>query len=83
MPGKDPAYPGTHGPSHYYAARNTDSSPLRIGNEQEKMIFYRGLGEFYLGRKEQATQDFDRAYLLDPTLLQSFLAIAQTRSQLG
>ncbi len=45
-PGKDLAYPLTEGASHYYAARNTDASPLRIGDQQEKMIFYRGLGNF-------------------------------------
>ncbi|MBV8844961.1 MAG: hypothetical protein JO307_19310 [Bryobacterales bacterium] len=45
-PGKDLDYPMTSGSSHYFAARNTDSTPLRIGNEQEKMIFYRGLGFF-------------------------------------
>ena len=36
----------TEGASHYYAARNTDAAPLRIGDQQEKMIFYRGLGHF-------------------------------------
>ena len=46
LPGKDLNYPVTEGPSHYYAARNTDSTPLRIGTEEEKMIFYRGLGNF-------------------------------------
>jgi hypothetical protein len=45
-PGEDLKYPGTEGASHYYAARNTDSAPLRIGDQQEKMIFYRGLGNF-------------------------------------
>ena len=45
-PGKDLAYPVTEGASHYYAARNTDAAPLRIGDQQEKMIFYRGLGSF-------------------------------------
>jgi hypothetical protein len=45
VPGKDLAYPLTEGASHYYAARNTDATPLRIG-DQEKMIFYRGLGNF-------------------------------------
>jgi hypothetical protein len=34
-------------PSHYYAARNTNSSPLRIstnnGDESEKFLFYRGV----------------------------------------
>jgi hypothetical protein len=46
VPGKDPEYPVTEGASHYYAARNTDATPLRIGDQQEKMIFYRGLGDF-------------------------------------
>ncbi|HXP88980.1 MAG TPA: hypothetical protein VN841_29940 [Bryobacteraceae bacterium] len=46
IPGKDLAYPVTEGASHYYAARNTDATPLRIGDQQEKMIFYRGVGNF-------------------------------------
>jgi hypothetical protein len=46
VPGEDLDYPVTEGASHYYAARNTDASPLRIGDQQEKMIFYRGLGYF-------------------------------------
>jgi eukaryotic-like serine/threonine-protein kinase len=33
------------------------------------VIFYRGFGEYYLGRMNQAEHDFDRAYELDPTLL--------------
>lgn len=39
-------YPTTEGASHYYAARNTNAAPLRVGDQQEKMIFYRGLGYF-------------------------------------
>jgi hypothetical protein len=46
IPGTDLAYPVTKGASHYYAARNTDATPLRIGDQEEKMIFYRGLGSF-------------------------------------
>ncbi len=46
IPGTDLAYPVTKGASHYYAARNTDATPLRIGGQEEKMIFYRGLGNF-------------------------------------
>jgi hypothetical protein len=30
--------------NHYYAARATDSAPLRVGREQEKLLFYRGVG---------------------------------------
>jgi len=33
------------------------------------VLFYRGLGEYYLDHREQASQDFDRAYTLEPSLL--------------
>jgi len=46
IPGTDLSYPVTKGASHYYSARNTDATPLRIGDQQEKMIFYRGVGDF-------------------------------------
>ena len=45
-PGPDLAYPMSEAASRYYTARNTDATPLRIGAEQEKMIFYRGVGSF-------------------------------------
>ena len=45
-PGPDAAYPTALGASHYFAARNTDSTPLRAGDQDEKMIFYRGAGFF-------------------------------------
>jgi hypothetical protein len=32
--------------SHYYLARQTDASPVRIGSEKERFLFYRGLGNF-------------------------------------
>jgi len=38
-------------------------------NDAPYILFYRGLGEFYLNHREQAAQDFDRAYTSDPTLL--------------
>lgn len=46
LPGQTPAFPTGKGASHYYAARQTDSAPLRIGTEWEKLIFYRGVGDF-------------------------------------
>jgi hypothetical protein len=33
-------------PSHYYAARETDSLMVEAGGEHDKMIFYRGVGHF-------------------------------------
>jgi hypothetical protein len=46
LPGPDPEYPKGKGASPYYAARETDAAPLRIGKEHEKLIFYRGIGNF-------------------------------------
>ena len=34
------------GASHYYAARATDAAPLQVGEEREKLLFYRGVGDF-------------------------------------
>jgi len=35
-------------PSHYYPARETDAALLRVGEETEKLLFYRGVGSFQL-----------------------------------
>jgi hypothetical protein len=48
QPSADVAFPQESRSSHYYAARNTNSSPLRIstrngGEEAEKFLFYRGV----------------------------------------
>lgn len=57
MPGPDPAYPTSQGPSRYFAARNTDATPLKIGNEMEKMIFYRGVGGLSVPLRPEFTPD--------------------------
>jgi hypothetical protein len=47
QPSADFPFPQESQSSHYYAARNTNSSPLRIstnnGDESEKFLFYRGV----------------------------------------
>ncbi len=45
-PGESPVLPIEKSASHYYAARETDSAPIRVGQQQEKLIFYRGMGDF-------------------------------------
>lgn len=45
MPATTLVFPTTKGPSHYFAARNTDATPIQIGKQQEKFIFYRGMGD--------------------------------------
>ena len=45
-PGENPELPTSDGPSHYFAARETDSAPLRASGQWEKLLFYRGVGNF-------------------------------------
>jgi hypothetical protein len=45
-PANSQALPTTANPSRYFAARNTDATPIKIGKQQEKFIFYRGMGYF-------------------------------------
>jgi hypothetical protein len=47
-PGAASEFPVSRGASHYYAAREVEAAPLRVGQEQEKFLFYRGAGEFEL-----------------------------------
>jgi hypothetical protein len=43
VPGSAPDFPDEGIDSHYYPARNTDAAPLRVGRENEKLLFYRGI----------------------------------------
>lgn len=45
-PGATSEFPLTKGASRYYPARATDAAPLQAGNENEKLLFYRGLANF-------------------------------------
>lgn len=52
-PKDGPTFPREKGKSRYYAARETDATPLRIADdkgksEQEKFLFYRGVGDFQM-----------------------------------
>jgi hypothetical protein len=44
--GATAAFPLDGSRSHYYLARETDASPLQVGSENEKFLFYRGVGGF-------------------------------------
>jgi hypothetical protein len=47
VPGMAERFPTEPGEaSHYYAARKTDATPLRVGDQQEKFLFYRGIASF-------------------------------------
>jgi hypothetical protein len=43
VPGGSEPFPTEAKPSHYYAARRTDAATLRVGNQTEKFLFYRGV----------------------------------------
>src|SRR5215467_14602309 len=43
-----PDFPTEQRASHYYAARDTDASPVQVGSQYEKFLFYRGVGTFIL-----------------------------------
>jgi hypothetical protein len=46
VPAAKASFPIDSSGSHYYAARETDAAPLQVGGQQEKFLFYRGLGGF-------------------------------------
>lgn len=52
LPGAQATFPVDQRKSHYYPARETDASPIRVGSEPqaeyEKFLFYRGIGDFEL-----------------------------------
>lgn len=45
-PPSNASFPKESGTSHYYAARETESSPLAVGQQNEKFLFYRGVANF-------------------------------------
>ncbi len=45
-------------------------------NDSVYILFYRGLGEYYLGDHEQAVRDFERAFAVAPSLFQAQLGKA-------
>jgi hypothetical protein len=46
VPGAELTLPSSKGASRYYAARATDSAMLQAGDENEKLLFYRGMANF-------------------------------------
>jgi hypothetical protein len=46
QPDVAPVLPLEGSPSRYYAARGTDAAPVTVGGQQEKFLFYRGVGRF-------------------------------------
>jgi hypothetical protein len=40
------SFPSGAGESHYYAARATEATPLAVGSQHERFLFYRGIADF-------------------------------------
>ena len=57
LPGANLEFPTASGDSHYFYARNTDSAPLRVGGQQEKLLFYRGIGGFQVPIRPKFSSD--------------------------
>lgn len=47
------------------------------------ILFYRGLGNYYIGNRPEAAADFDRAYELDPAMLQTQIGKALSYAVAG
>lgn len=45
-PRATPAFQTGGGESHYYAARATEATPLAVGDQRERFLFYRGVADF-------------------------------------
>lgn len=56
-PNVTPDFPVEPGPSHYYAARETDAAPVIVGGQPEKFLFYRGLASFPVPISATASSD--------------------------
>jgi hypothetical protein len=59
LPGAAPEFPVSQGASHYYAAREVEATPLRVGEDWEKFLFYRGVGNFEVPLSARLTKSGD------------------------
>lgn len=61
MPGAQVYLPNDFRDNHYYPARDTDAAPIQVGGdrgpEQEKFLFYRGVGNFDLPLSVRLAED--------------------------
>jgi hypothetical protein len=57
QPDVSPALPIESGASRYYAARATDATPIAVGEQHEKFLFYRGVGRFPVPLSVRLTGD--------------------------
>jgi hypothetical protein len=58
-PGAAAEFPVSRNASRYYAARKVEAAPLRVGEDQERFLFYRGIGNFALPLAARLTGNGD------------------------
>jgi len=47
------------GASHYYFARHSDATPIRVGAQHDKLLFYRGIGNLPVPLEPQFVSDHE------------------------
>ena len=52
-------FPTEPGKSHYYAARETEATSLRVGSQSEKFLFYRGVANFDIALSARPSKNGD------------------------
>ena len=57
LPGTQARFPVDIPKSHYYAARATEAATLRVGDESERFLFYRGVADFDVPLAAKALDD--------------------------
>jgi hypothetical protein len=57
QPRSTASFPKESAPSRYYAARETDASPLTVGDQHEKFLFYRGVGRLQVPLSARVSDD--------------------------
>src|SRR3977135_3670122 len=89
MPGANINLPVESPPSHYFAARETDSAPIQVCStdgkpaQQEKFLFYRGVGTFDLPLSVKLDGDKLRLKNLSTNKVARLLVFANRGGRIG
>ena len=89
MPGAAINLPADFSPSHYFAARETDSAPVQVCStdgkpaQQEKFLFYRGVGTFDLPLSVKLDGDKLLLKNLSPNKLERLIVFENRGGKVG
>jgi len=89
MPGTAINLPADFSPSHYFAARETDSAPVQVCStdgkpaQQEKFLFYRGVGTFDLPLSVKLDGDKLLLKNLSPNKLERLIVFENRGGKVG